>query len=94
MTSPPTEPADHLSDLFFSDLDLPHAVRSGIASCGFVRATPVQAATLPLLLDGRDVAGQAQTGTGTTAAYLISILTRLCSPSPWTDRPPGAPRPA
>ncbi len=92
MTSPPTEPADHLSDLFFSDLDLPHAVRAGIAACGFVRATPVQAATLPLLLDGRDVAGQAQTGTGKTAAYLISILTRLCSPSPWTDRPPGAPR--
>jgi ATP-dependent RNA helicase RhlB len=92
MTSSPADLPDHLSDLFFSDLDLPHAVRAGIAACGFVRATPVQAATLPLLLDGKDVAAQAQTGTGKTAAYLISILTRLTSPSPWTDRPSGAPR--
>src|SRR5438270_621601 len=57
----------------------PELMRSvpGIAACGFVRATPVQAASLPLLLAGRDVAAQAQTGTGKTAAYLISILTRL-----------------
>src|ERR1035437_6074836 len=46
MTSSPSDPTDHLSDLFFSDLDLPHAVRAGIAACGFVRATPVPAATL------------------------------------------------
>jgi ATP-dependent RNA helicase RhlB len=76
MTVPPRG-EDHLSELFFSDLDLPHAVRAGIAACGFVRATPIQAATLPLLLGGRDVAAQAQTGTGKTAAYLISIFTRL-----------------
>jgi ATP-dependent RNA helicase RhlB len=76
MTVPPRG-EDHLSELYFSDLDLPHPVRAGIAACGFVRATPVQAAALPLLLAGRDVAAQAQTGTGKTAAYLISILTRL-----------------
>ncbi len=70
---------DHLSDLYFSDLPLPHSVRAGIAACGFVRATPVQAATLPLLLSGRDVAAQAQTGTGKTAAFLISIFSRLAS---------------
>lgn len=92
MSSSPPGTGDYLSDVFFSDLPLPHAVRAGIAACGFVRATPVQAATLPLLLAGRDVAAQAQTGTGKTAAYLVSILTRLLeAPSPAT-RKPGAPR--
>ncbi len=92
MSSSPPDTGDYLSDVFFSDLPLPHAVRAGIAACGFVRATPVQAKTLPLLLVGRDVAAQAQTGTGKTAAYLVSILTRLVEvPSPPTRRP-GAPR--
>ncbi len=92
MSSSPPGTGDYLSDVFFSDLPLPHAVRAGIAACGFVRATPVQARTLPLLLAGKDVAAQAQTGTGKTAAYLVSILTRLIeAPSPAT-RKPGAPR--
>jgi ATP-dependent RNA helicase RhlB len=82
---------DHLSDLFFADLPLPHPVRAGIAACGFTRATPVQAATLPLLLQGRDVAAQAQTGTGKTAAYLISVFTKLAAPPP-RPRPVMAPR--
>lgn len=82
---------DHLSDLFFADLPLPHGVRAGIAACGFTRATPVQAATLPLLLAGQDVAAQAQTGTGKTAAYLVAVFTRLSSPPP-RPRPPLAPR--
>lgn len=92
MSSSPPGTGDYLSDVFFSDLPLPHAVRAGIAACGFVRATPVQAKTLPLLLAGKDVAAQAQTGTGKTAAYLITILTRLVEvPSP-ASRKPGAPR--
>ena len=92
MSSSPPDTGDYLSDVFFSDLPLPHAVRAGIAACGFVRATPVQAKTLPLLLAGKDVAAQAQTGTGKTAAYLVSILNRLVeSPSP-ANRKPGAPR--
>ncbi len=82
---------DHLSDLFFADLPLPVPVRAGIAACGFTRATPIQAATLPLLLAGHDVAAQAQTGTGKTAAYLISIFTRMLQPPP-RPRPPLAPR--
>ena len=85
-------PSDHLSDLFFADIPLPAQVRAGIAACGFVRATPVQAASIPLLLAGKDVAAQAQTGTGKTAAYLISILTRLLDPPRSPHRPDGAPR--
>ncbi len=92
MSSSPPGTGDYLSDVFFTDLPLPHAVRAGIAACGFVRATPVQASTLPLLLAGKDVAAQAQTGTGKTAAYLVSILTRLVEAPSSAIRKPGAPR--
>jgi ATP-dependent RNA helicase RhlB len=77
MTAPAGKFSDHLTDVYFADLKLPHAVSAGIAGCGFVRATPIQAATLPLLLAGQDVAAQAQTGTGKTAAYLVAIFTRF-----------------
>ena len=77
MTASAGKFSDHLSDVYFADLKLPHAVSAGIAGCGFVRATPIQAVTLPLLLAGQDVAAQAQTGTGKTAAYLVTIFTRF-----------------
>ena len=77
MTVPAGKFSDHLSDVYFTDLKLPHSVSAGIAGCGFVRATPIQAATLPILLAGQDVAAQAQTGTGKTAAYLIAIFARF-----------------
>ena len=49
----------------------------GIRGAGFVTATPIQEAALPLALRGKDVAGQSQTGTGKTAAFLISAFTRM-----------------
>ncbi len=49
----------------------------GIQAAGFTSCTPIQEETLPIALRGRDVAGQAQTGTGKTAAFLIAIFTRL-----------------
>ncbi|PYM81903.1 MAG: RNA helicase [Candidatus Rokuibacteriota bacterium] len=61
----------------FSTLDLPEAVMQGIRDAGFVTATPIQEAALPLALRGKDVAGQSQTGTGKTAAFLIAAFTRL-----------------
>ncbi len=67
----------HLTDVLFSDYDLPDEVRWGLADAGFAFATPIQARALPIALAGGDVAGQAQTGTGKTAAYLITIFTRL-----------------
>jgi ATP-dependent RNA helicase RhlB len=73
----------HLSDLEFATLDLVPQVAQGIRDAGFVRATPVQASTLPIALTGKDVAGQAQTGTGKTAAFLVSLFQRLLkNPSP------------
>ena len=67
----------HLTDQLLADYDLPDEVRWGLAGAGFVFATPIQAKTLPIALAGRDVAGQAQTGTGKTAAFLITIFSRL-----------------
>ncbi|HZV80781.1 MAG TPA: DEAD/DEAH box helicase, partial [Geobacteraceae bacterium] len=63
----------------FTDLELPHVVQRGIAATGFTDCTPIQEKTLPLALSGKDVAGQAQTGTGKTAAFLIALFTRLLS---------------
>ncbi|HLY36833.1 MAG TPA: DEAD/DEAH box helicase, partial [Candidatus Binatia bacterium] len=63
---------------------------AGIEAAGFTHCTPIQDKVLPLALAGRDVAGQAQTGTGKTAAFLITIFTRLLA----RERPgrPAAPR--
>jgi ATP-dependent RNA helicase RhlB len=73
-----TEAANrHLTETLLSSYDLPEGVRRGIADAGFVYATPIQQKTLPIGLAGRDVAGQAQTGTGKTAAFLITIFSRL-----------------
>ncbi|MDX1562253.1 MAG: DEAD/DEAH box helicase, partial [Gammaproteobacteria bacterium] len=76
----PAEPAD--ASLSFAELDLVPGVKSGIDSAGFVQCTPIQAQSLPLALTGRDVAGQAQTGTGKTAAYLIALYQYLETHSP------------
>src|SRR5450755_4112491 len=73
----------HLSQLTFESLNIPDPVKRGIAELGYTRCTPIQAQTLPVALAGRDVAGQAQTGTGKTAAFLIALFNRLLTePSP------------
>jgi len=61
----------------FTELNLPAEVLQGIEKVGFTDLTPVQEESIPLALSGQDVAGQAQTGTGKTAAFLISLYTRL-----------------
>lgn len=61
----------------FSELDLPLEVRQGIEQAGFTACTPVQEAVIPRAVRGEDIAAQAQTGTGKTAAFLISLFTRM-----------------
>jgi ATP-dependent RNA helicase RhlB len=61
----------------FSELDLPYEVTQGIEHTGFTLCTPVQEAVIPRALRGEDVAAQAQTGTGKTAAFLISLFSRM-----------------
>ncbi len=68
---------NHLSDLRFDSLPLHESVQAGIRDAGFEFCTPIQASTLPIALEGHDVAGQAQTGTGKTAAFLIAAYERL-----------------
>ena len=90
-TTIPESASRHLTESLLSAYDLPDEVRWGIAGAGFVFATPIQERVLPLALAGRDVAGQAQTGTGKTAAYLITIFTRLLRrPRPGPARGPRA----
>jgi len=72
----------HLSDVRFDSLDLPETIQQGIRDAGFTRCTPIQALTLPPALAGEGVAGQAQTGTGKTAAYLLTIYNRLLRSAP------------
>ncbi len=67
----------HLSELRFDSLSLDESLRRGIRDAGFEFCTPIQASTLPIALANTDVAGQAQTGTGKTAAFLIAAYQRL-----------------
>ncbi len=61
----------------FSDLALNSAVLSALNSMGFVSPTPIQAAAIPFLLEGRDALGKAQTGTGKTAAFSLPLLNKI-----------------
>src|SRR5947207_4187101 len=75
----------------FNGLELPLPVLEGIREAGFVTMTPIQEGALPLALKGKDVAGQSQTGTGKTAAFLIAAYTRLLrtpAPAPSTPTTP------
>ena len=61
----------------FSDLNLPAALLSALADVGYETPSPIQAACIPLLLAGRDILGEAQTGTGKTAAFALPMLANL-----------------
>jgi ATP-dependent RNA helicase DeaD len=61
----------------FADLGLSEALLTTLSEVGYESPSPIQAATIPPLLEGRDLLGQAQTGTGKTAAFALPILARL-----------------
>ncbi len=63
--------------LSFTDLALPEPIAKAIKDLGFEEPTPIQSLAIPLLRDGKDVIGQAHTGTGKTAAYGIPIVERV-----------------
>jgi ATP-dependent RNA helicase RhlB len=81
-----------LTDVAFSNFALAPALLAGLEAAGFSRCTPIQAMTLPLALAGRDVAGQAQTGTGKTLAFLITVINRLLTGPALAERKPEDPR--
>ena len=83
---------EHLTDTRFADLGIDEKIFKALTDAGFEYCTPIQAATLPILLGGKDVAGQAQTGTGKTLAFLIGIFNDLLTLEPIEGRRPNEPR--
>jgi len=65
------------SNIQFSDLALNDALLSALNEMGFVNPTPIQSASIPFLLEGRDALGKAQTGTGKTAAFSLPVLNKI-----------------
>lgn len=66
----------------FHDLNLDERIMHGIYDLGFEYASPIQSEALPLTLAGHDIIGKAQTGTGKTAAFLITVLQKLLKTTP------------
>ncbi len=67
----------HLTKTRFSNLELSDSILHGLNNAGFNHCTPIQDKALPLLLRGKDIAGQAQTGTGKTATFLLATFQHL-----------------
>ena len=83
----------------FTDLGVSPALSSVLASGGITQPTPIQAATLPDSLRGRDVLGRGRTGSGKTLAFLLPLVSRLADsgsrrtpkrPRSWSSRESGS----
>ncbi len=81
----------HLTEIAFSSLPLHDTLQHSLKDNHFEYCTPIQAQALPVLLAGRDCAGQAQTGTGKTLAFLLAAMQRLLD-QPETETIAGKPR--
>jgi ATP-dependent RNA helicase DeaD len=73
---PPSE-SSATPEIGFADLGIDSRVLRALADVGYETPSPIQAATIPALLAGRDVVGLAQTGTGKTAAFAVPILSQI-----------------
>jgi ATP-dependent RNA helicase RhlB len=74
---PRAEKPEFLTQKRFDEFALPAELLTALNQAGFTYCTPIQEQTLPISLAGLDVAGQAQTGTGKTAAFLVTVITRI-----------------
>ena len=83
---------DHLSELRFDALPLHPTLLSGLSRMGFSHCTPIQAECLPKALRGEDLAGQAQTGTGKSAAFLLATMNHLLQQPRKEGSDAGSPR--
>ena len=81
-----------LTDVVFESFNLHPSLLQGLNEAGFLRCTPIQAMSLPITLAGKDVAGQAQTGTGKTAAFLVALYNRLLTGPAHPERRAQDPR--
>lgn len=87
---PRAEKPEFLTQKRFDEFALPAELLAALSETGFTYCTPIQAQTLPISLVGGDVAGQAQTGTGKTAAFLVTVITRILMLSERNTRLPSA----
>jgi len=87
----PAPEGDAAAPVLFTDLALPEPLLSALAEDGYTEPSPIQAAIIPYLLDGRDVIGQAQTGTGKTAAFALPILAQLAADAEAGHKHPKGP---
>jgi ATP-dependent RNA helicase DeaD len=85
-SSVPQTAADEAVSITFRELALSEPVLAALDAVGYESPSPIQAATIPPLLEGRDMLGQAQTGTGKTAAFALPILSKI----DLAQRPPQA----
>ncbi len=95
--SPPWDPSSFLvppveGKVRFHDLNLPEPVMRAVFDLGFQYCTPIQAEIMPSTLAGKDASGRAQTGTGKTAAFLITVIARLLAQPAADKERRGAPR--
>ena len=65
------------SEITFNDLKLSPDVLKGLEKVGYEKPSPIQAEIIPHVIEGRDVLGQAQTGTGKTAAFALPVLSKI-----------------
>lgn len=78
----------HLTETHFSELDIDSKVLAALKAASFEHCTPIQALSLPSLISGQDIAGQAQTGTGKTIAFLVATFHHLLNnPQPKSKQP-------
>ena len=79
-----------LTDTPFENFDIPEMLLKGLHHAGYTHCTPIQAQSLPLSLSGQDIAGQAQTGTGKTVAFLVTVFSYLIKHNLTGQAAPGA----
>ncbi len=69
--------SDSPTAISFADMGLPQPLLQSLSELGYETPSPIQASSIPILMEGRDLLGQAQTGTGKTAAFALPMLARL-----------------
>jgi ATP-dependent RNA helicase RhlB len=82
----------HLTETRYTSFNLLDEINQGLADAGFEYCTPIQEQTLPIALAGHDVAGEAQTGTGKTAAFLVAVFNQLLKNPAGENRRKNQPR--
>lgn len=83
---------NHLTETRFSDFDLTPDLLRGLNEANFEFCTPIQAQSIPIALGGKDVAGEAQTGTGKTAAFMVACINHLLTHTARQNRQTNQPR--